>query len=57
MTTAWDWRAAVLCIINIIVATFIYYPFFKIWDRNQLKAEQDAAKADAEKAAPAAVAE
>ena len=57
MTTAWDWRAAVLCIINIIVATFIYYPFFKIWDRNQLKTEQDAAKADAEKAAPAAVAE
>ncbi|WP_432541421.1 PTS sugar transporter subunit IIC [Lactiplantibacillus argentoratensis] len=56
MTTAWDWRAAVLCIINIIVATFIYYPFFKIWDRNQLKAEQDAAKADAEKAAQAAVA-
>ena len=57
MTTAWDWRAAVLCIINIIVATFNYYPFFKIWDRNQLKTEQDAAKADAEKAAPAAVAE
>jgi len=57
MTTAWDWRAAVLCIINIIVATFIYYPFFKIWDRNQLKAEREAAQADAEKAAQTTVTE
>ena len=53
MTTAWDWRAAVLCIVNIIVATFIYYPFFKVWDRKQLQNEQAAAKEDAARAAKA----
>jgi len=53
MTTAWDWRAAVLCVVNIVMATFIYYPFFKVWDRNQLKNEQKAAAEDAAKAAAA----
>ncbi len=50
MATGFDWRAAVLNIINILVALAIYYPFFKIWDKNQLKKEQLAAEEDIKKA-------
>ena len=45
MATGFDWRAAILSIINIIISIVIYYPFFKVWDKKQLeKEEKDSAK-------------
>lgn len=41
MATGFDWRAIVLCILNIIISLVIYYPFFKMFDRNQLKLEKE----------------
>jgi cellobiose PTS system EIIC component len=34
-----DWRAAVLVIFNFAIATLIYYPFFKMYEKNLLKEE------------------
>lgn len=39
MATGFDWRAAILSIINIIISVVIYYPFFKVWDKKQLEKE------------------
>lgn len=39
MATGFDWRAAVLSIINVIISIVIYYPFFKVWDKKQLEKE------------------
>jgi cellobiose PTS system EIIC component len=36
-----DWKAPVLVIISIIVMTLIYYPFFKVMEREELKKEKD----------------
>lgn len=44
MATGFDWKAAVLAIINILIAAAIYYPFFKAWDKKQLKQEKEAAE-------------
>ncbi|WP_435038865.1 hypothetical protein [Latilactobacillus curvatus] len=41
MATGFDWRAAVLCVINIIISLLIYWPFFKAFDNNQLKLERE----------------
>ncbi|MBI0109831.1 PTS sugar transporter subunit IIC [Lactobacillus sp. W8093] len=41
MSTGFDWRAIVLCIINILISLTIYYPFFKMFDNNQLKLEKE----------------
>ena len=40
MATGFDWRAAVLAIVNIIVAIVIYYPFFKAFDKKMLEQEK-----------------
>ncbi|AOF48651.1 PTS sugar transporter subunit IIC [Tetragenococcus halophilus] len=40
LATNGDWRAAVLNIILIIIAILIYYPFFKVYDKNELAKEQ-----------------
>lgn len=40
MATGLDWRAAVLAMVNIIVAGVIYYPFFKAFDKSMLEKEQ-----------------
>lgn len=40
MATGFDWRAAVLAIVNIVVAGLIYYPFFKAFDKDMLKKEK-----------------
>lgn len=40
MSTGFDWKAAVLSVVNILVACVVYYPFFKAWDARQYKAEQ-----------------
>lgn len=39
MATGFDWRAAVLSLINIVISIVIYYPFFKVWDKKQLEKE------------------
>ncbi|MBS5926005.1 MAG: PTS sugar transporter subunit IIC [Clostridium sp.] len=41
LATGGDWRAAVLCIILIIVSVVGYYPFVKIYDNKLLKQEQE----------------
>ena len=40
MATGFDWRAIVLCIVNILISMVIYWPFFKAYDKNQLKLEK-----------------
>lgn len=44
MATGFDWRAAVLAIVNIIIAGLIYYPFFKAFDKSMLEKEMVAAE-------------
>ncbi|MFT4246377.1 MAG: PTS sugar transporter subunit IIC [Micrococcaceae bacterium] len=41
LATGGDWRAIVLCLVNIAIATVIYYPFFKIYDKQQLALEHE----------------
>ncbi|WEV40211.1 PTS transporter subunit EIIC [Lactobacillus sp. ESL0684] len=48
--TGYDWRAIVVGIINILVSMLIYLPFFKMWDRHQIKVE---AETEAEEVAAA----
>lgn len=43
MATGFDWRAAVLAVVNIIIAGVIYYPFFRAFDKNMLDKEKSAA--------------
>ena len=40
LATGGDWRAAVLNIFLIALSVILYYPFFKIYDKNLLKEEQ-----------------
>ncbi|KAF1303107.1 PTS sugar transporter subunit IIC [Enterococcus saccharolyticus] len=40
LATNGDWRAAVLNVVLIVLAVVIYYPFFKIYDKNELAKEQ-----------------
>lgn len=37
LATGGDWRAIVLAMVNIIIATALYYPFFKAYERKLLK--------------------
>ena len=39
LTTGGDWRAVILCLVNILISTAIYYPFMRMYDRDQLKKE------------------
>lgn len=39
LATGGDWRAVVLNLINIVIATVMYYPFVLLYDRDQLKRE------------------
>ncbi|WP_167739724.1 PTS sugar transporter subunit IIC [Carnobacterium maltaromaticum] len=43
MATGFDWRAAVLAVVNIVIAGVIYYPFFRAFDKNMLDKEKSAA--------------
>jgi len=45
LATNGDWRAAVLNIILIIIAILIYYPFFRVYDKNELAKEQGTTEA------------
>lgn len=40
VATGGDWRAIILVIFNITLATFIYYPFFKAYEKKMLAEEQ-----------------
>ena len=44
----WDFRAALLVIVLAVVSAIIYYPFFKVYEKQLL--EQEAAESEAEKA-------
>lgn len=41
MATGFDWRAAVLSVVLIIIATLMYLPFYKIYDNSLVAEEQD----------------
>ena len=42
MSTDWSIMAGVLVIINFIIALVIYYPFFKMFEKQQLEKEEEA---------------
>ena len=46
MSTNWNWMSAVLVIINIAIALVIYYPFFKMYEKQTLATEAAAAAAE-----------
>ena len=37
LATGGDWRAIVLVLINIIIVTLVYYPFFRAYERKMLQ--------------------
>lgn len=39
MSTDWNWMAGILVIVNFIIALAIYYPFFKVFEKQQLEKE------------------
>ena len=51
-----DYKAAVLAIINVVVATAIYYPFFKAYDARLAREEAEATSDTADGDAPAELA-
>ncbi|WP_462413376.1 PTS cellobiose transporter subunit IIC [Neobacillus sp. Marseille-QA0830] len=42
LATGGNIRGALMQLINLVVAFAIYYPFFRMWDKQNLKMEQDA---------------
>lgn len=40
LATGGDWRAIVLCIVDILIATLIYWPFVMMYDKQELAKEQ-----------------
>jgi PTS system cellobiose-specific IIC component len=42
LATGGDWRAIVLTIVNIIIVTALYYPFFRAYERKMLREEEGA---------------
>lgn len=42
MACGFDWRAIVLCVVDIIVAVLVWFPFVKIWDKSLLDKEVEA---------------
>lgn len=47
MSTDWSIAAAILVIVNFVITMGIYYPFFKVFEKQQLARE--AAEIEAEK--------
>jgi len=43
-STGWDWRVIVLIAVLVTIATLIYYPFFKMYERQLLQQELSAAQ-------------
>lgn len=44
-STGWDWRVIVLIAVLVTIATLIYFPFFKIYERQLLQQELEQAAA------------
>ena len=44
-STGWDWRVIVLIAVLVAIATLIYYPFFRMYERQLLQQEQEQAAA------------
>lgn len=42
MSTNWSWNAVILSVVNFIIYIIIYYPFFKVFEKQQLEKENDA---------------
>lgn len=40
MSTNWSWQAGLLSVINFIIYLIIYYPFFKVFEKQQLEKEE-----------------
>lgn len=47
LATGGDFKAVILNIVCIVISVFIYYPFFRIYDRNLLKDEKENEKIEA----------
>lgn len=45
-STGWDYRAVILVGVLIVISTLIYYPFFKMYERQLLQQEQPVAAED-----------
>ncbi|MFU1844820.1 hypothetical protein ACM6QO_13500, partial [Enterococcus faecium] len=41
MSTNWSFSAAVLVIVNFLITMAIYYPFFKVYEKQQLDKEAE----------------
>lgn len=39
MSTNWSWNALILSVVNFIIYIIIYYPFFKVFEKQQLEKE------------------
>ncbi|WEV71252.1 PTS transporter subunit EIIC [Lactobacillus sp. ESL0785] len=50
LATGYDWRAIIVTLINIAVSALIYFPFFKMWDKHQVKIEAETAAEEAQAA-------
>lgn len=44
--TAGDWRAIILVVFNIVVAMVLYYPFFKMYEKQMLEQEKETNEAN-----------
>ena len=40
LATGGDWRAIILCLVNIVIATVIYFPFVRMYDKQELAKEK-----------------
>ncbi|MBY7144358.1 PTS cellobiose transporter subunit IIC [Virgibacillus sp. NKC19-3] len=47
--TTGDWRGGVLMMVNLVVAMFIYYPFFRLYDKKLMEEEETNEQAAASK--------
>lgn len=46
MATAWDWRAGVWSAIELVIAAAMYYPFFKVAEKQMLVKEAESVSTD-----------
>lgn len=44
LATSGDWKAVIMCLILIVVATVIWFPLFKLYDAQQVKVELEEAE-------------
>ncbi|AGB42409.1 PTS system, lactose/cellobiose family IIC component [Halobacteroides halobius DSM 5150] len=48
--TNMDWRSVILCVFNLVLSTVIYYPFFKMMEKKEVKKERKVKEEKAEAA-------